>query len=72
MAEIHVSLNPEVDVPADAVTTVGAAVATTAATSSTPFGFAEAQANDLVARVNQLRVDVLALKATINEILDQL
>ena len=32
-----------------------AAVATTAATDSTPFGFAEAQANAIVALVNELR-----------------
>jgi hypothetical protein len=45
---------------------VGAAVATTAATSTTPFGFSEAQANDLVTRVNSLRVDVLALTTLAN------
>jgi hypothetical protein len=32
-----------------------AAVATTAATSSTPFGYSEAQANAIVALVNELR-----------------
>lgn len=32
-----------------------AAVATTAATSTTPFGFSEAQANALVALVNEMR-----------------
>lgn len=41
--------------------TTGAAVATTGATSTTPFGFTTAaQADNLVARVNQLRVDLLA------------
>ena len=33
----------------------GTATATTAATSTTPFGFSEAQANALVAEVNALR-----------------
>ena len=39
----------------------GAAVAATAATSSTPFGFSEAQANAIVALVNELRATVVAL-----------
>lgn len=39
----------------------GAAVATTAATSSTPFGFSEAQANAIVALVNELRATMVAL-----------
>lgn len=51
---------------AAAVTTVGAAVAGTAATNSTPYGFAQAQADAIVANVNALRVDVLALAAKIN------
>lgn len=49
-------------------TTVGAAVAGTAATDTLPFGFAEAQANDIVARVNQLRVDVLAINTLLTSI----
>jgi hypothetical protein len=50
-------------------TTVGADVATTAATNTTPFGFTTAgQANDLVSRTNQLRADVLALKTRIDQI----
>lgn len=35
--------------------TVGAAVATTAATSSTPFGYSQAQANAIVERLNEIR-----------------
>jgi uncharacterized protein YkwD len=37
-----------------------AAVATTAATSSSPFGFSEAQANAIVALVNELRASLVA------------
>lgn len=43
--------------------TVGSAVATTGATNSSPYGYAEAQANAIVANVNALRVDLLALVA---------
>lgn len=39
----------------------GVAVATTAATSSTPFGFSEAQANAIVALVNECRATLVAL-----------
>jgi hypothetical protein len=50
-------------------TTVGAAVAATAATQTTPWGFSTAaQANDLVARVNQLRTDVLEVKTRLDQI----
>jgi len=49
-------------------TTVGAAVATTAPTNSSPYGFGQTQATDLVARVNQLRADVLALTDLTNEL----
>ena len=42
-------------------TTVGAAVAGTAATDSSPFGFAQAQADAIVANINALRVDLLAM-----------
>lgn len=48
--------------------TVGSAVATTAATSSTPFGYAEAQANAIVANVNALRVDLLAVVTLVNQL----
>lgn len=48
--------------------TVGAAVAATAATSTVPFGFAEAQANAIVTNVNALRVDVIANNALLNEL----
>jgi hypothetical protein len=49
--------------------TVGAVVATTGATQTTPFGFTTAtQANDLVSRVNQLRADVLELTRLVNQI----
>lgn len=43
-------------------TTVGSAVATTGATSTSPFGYSSAaQADAIVANVNALRVDLLAL-----------
>ncbi len=38
-----------------------AAVITTAATSSTPFGYSEAQANAIVALVNELRASLVAV-----------
>jgi hypothetical protein len=53
-------------------TTVGSAVATTGATSSTPFGYAEAQANAIVTNVNALRVDVLALTTLVNQLRSEL
>lgn len=37
-----------------------AAVATTAATASTPYGYSEAQANAIVALVNELRAAMVA------------
>jgi hypothetical protein len=46
--------------------TVGAAVATTAATNASPYGYAQAQADALVANVNTLRTDVLALATLAN------
>ena len=49
-------------------TTVGAAVATTAATATSPYGFAQAQADALVANINALRVDVLALTVLVNQL----
>lgn len=50
-------------------TTVGAAVGTTAATNTTPFGYTtQAQADDLVARVNQLRADVIAINTLLTAI----
>lgn len=51
----------------DAITTtVGSAVANTAATSATPFGYTTAaQADAIVANVNALRVDLLALVAAL-------
>ena len=45
--------------------TIGAAVATTAATNSSPYGYAQAQADAIVARVNQLLVDVAAIQAAL-------
>jgi hypothetical protein len=47
--------------------TVGAALATTAATTSTPYGFSQAQADGLIARVNALIVDNAALIVLVNE-----
>ncbi|WP_395739302.1 hypothetical protein [Prosthecobacter sp.] len=48
--------------------TVGAALATTAATTSTPYGFSQAQADGLIARVNALIVDNAAQTVLINEL----
>ena len=48
--------------------TVGASLATTAATTSTPYGFSQAQADGLIARVNALIVDNAALVALTNEL----
>lgn len=48
--------------------TVGAALATTAATTSTPYGFSQAQADGLIARVNALIVDNAALTTLVNEL----
>lgn len=45
-----------------------AAVAATAATSTTPFGYAEAQANAIVTLVNELRTMALANGVLVNEI----
>lgn len=48
--------------------TVGVAVATTGATQTTPYGFTTAaQANDLVARVNELKTLGEANKVLVNE-----
>ena len=47
--------------------TVGDAVVTTAATITTPYGYAQAQADAIVANVNTLRVDLLATVALANE-----
>ena len=47
--------------------TVGAAVVTTAATITTPYGYAQDQADAIVANVNTLRVDLLATVALANE-----
>ncbi len=40
-----------------------AAVATTGATNSTPYGYTEAQANAIIALVNELRAALVALGA---------
>ena len=46
--------------------TVGAAVASTGATNVTPYGYAEAQANAIVANVNTLKTDAAAHTTAIN------
>lgn len=57
-------------VPVDGTTTVGAAVVGTGATNAAPFGYTTAaQANAIVTRLNQLRVDVLALTVVMNLVL---
>lgn len=49
-------------------TTVPSAVATTSATNSSPYGYAQTQADALVTNVNALRVDVLALATLVNQL----
>ena len=53
---------------ASVTTTVGAAVATTAATNVAPYGFTQAQADAIIANLNALRVDVLAVVVLDNEV----
>lgn len=48
-----------------ALTATGSAVASTAATSTTPFGYAEAQANAIVTLVNALKVTVDEMAAAL-------
>ena len=49
-------------------TTVGSAVAGTAATDSSPFGYAQAQADAIVTNINALRVDLLAMNTLLTAI----
>lgn len=49
-------------------TTVGSAVAGTAATNSTPYGYSQAQADAIVANINALRVDLLAMNTLLTEL----
>jgi hypothetical protein len=51
-----------------AVTQTSAAVAATAATDSTPFGYAEAQANAIVAELNKAVTDIANLTTLVNEL----
>lgn len=51
---------------------VAAAVATTAATNVTPYGYAQAQANAIVTAVNALITDLANVKQLTNQILDDL
>lgn len=44
------------------------AVATTGATNSTPFGFSEAQANAIIALVNDLKAKDAAMATLVNEL----
>lgn len=49
--------------------TVGAALGTTAATTTTPWGFGSStQADAIATRVNQLRVDSLAQTVLLNQL----
>lgn len=48
--------------------TVGTAVATTAATAVSPYGYAQAQADAIVANINALRLDTLAVVTLVNEL----
>ena len=53
--------------------TITAAVATTAATSTTPFGYTgAAQADDIVSNLNEARADILDLYQAVNAIVDDL
>lgn len=44
----------------------------TAATDVTPFGFTEAQANDIIAQINHLRADQLDTAQLLNFVIDRL
>lgn len=48
------------------------AVVTTAATNSSPYGFAQAQADAIPVAINALEADVLALKKVITALIDDL
>lgn len=48
------------------------AVATTAATNSSPYGFAQAQADAIVTNLNAVIADVLQLRKVVNSIIDDL
>lgn len=49
------------------------AVSTTAATNTTPYGYTTlAQANDIVAQVNNTRNDVANIKQVLNSVIDDL
>lgn len=48
-------------------------LATTAATNTSPYGFADAaQADDIAVQFNALRADVIALKKLVNALIDDL
>ena len=49
-----------------------AAVTMTEATAVTPFGFAQAQANEIPVAINALRADLLSLKNLVNALIDDL
>lgn len=49
-----------------------AAVAATAATNVAPYGYAQAQADAIVANLNALRVDHLDLASVVNSVVDAL
>lgn len=49
------------------------AVATTAATQTTPFGFSTgAQADDIITQLNALRLDMIEVKKNLNSVIDDL
>lgn len=51
---------------------LAAAVATTAATNSTPYGFAQAQADAIVTAINNLVLDMADTKQAVNALIDDL
>jgi len=48
------------------------AVATTAATSTTPFGYAQTQANAIVTNLNAVIADEANTKAVLSQLIDEL
>lgn len=55
------------------VAVVATAVATTAATNITPFGYTtQAQADDIIAQLNALRLDLIETKKFLNQVVDDL
>lgn len=58
--------------PTGLAATSATAVASTAATNSSPYGFAQAQADAIVSSLNKVIVDEANTKATLAALIDEL